>query len=198
MRGTWLVVVVAVAALAGLSEAATVTWSNLACGPVTNNAGQLVPGTVTFGEPVLSNGALVQLWKAVGTIDDPHMQNPAYAATEWKVDDVFLGEVNCGYGTFMAPEGAFDQTGNYPVVTGDTIYVRAYNIPKPDWTAANVNLREVGIRDVQGAIVSNKLTRDDIPLTFCFGNLKTEPIPEPASLLFLVPGLAVWALRRKK
>jgi len=188
----------AVIGLSAVCDGATITWCNIhpeGPAPITYD-GKPVPGKVTFGEPNLSNGALVQLWKAVSYIDDPRMQMPAYFWTDWKVDDVLLDQVNCGYGVFVHPEGTWSQTGTYPVVKGDTIYVRAYNLPMPEWNSAPLWAREVTVRNHQGAIVSATLTRDDIPLTFYFDNLQMD-VPEPGSFLLISSGLGVWALRRK-
>ncbi len=202
-----------VVALSMLSDAAFITWSNIhaegPC-PITDWTGRPVPGEVTFGTPDFSKGALVQLWKAmngpspggIADIDDPN--NPgnmaAFSSTNWKIDDVLLNEVHCGYGTFVHPEGTWSQSGSYAASTGNTIYVRAYNLPRPQWEAADMTGRDITIRNQQGNVVSATLTRDDIPptpMTFYFDNLHLA-MPEPAPLLLVLPGLGIWLARKRK
>ena len=209
---TKLATIGAVLAVTTACDAANITWCNIhpeGPSPIRDLWGQLVPGAVTFGEPVLSNGALVQLWKAMNgqssgeraNIDDPCRPSNilgAHQSTDWKIDDILLDEVNCGYGTFVNPEGTWSQTGNYSVSTGDTIYVRAYNIPKPSWYSTSILSREVGISNDRGRIVSATLTRDDIPLTFYFDNLRTGCVPEPATLAWTVLGIVLWLLRNRR
>ncbi len=189
-------------------EGAFITWSNIhpeGPSPITTCSGP-VPGEVTFGTPDFSKGALVQLWKAMNganpggpaDIDDPNAPGltSAFESTEWKIDDVLLDVVHCGYGTFVHPQGTWSQSGSYAASTGNTIYVRAYNLPKPQWDAAGL-AKDLTIRNRHGEIVSATLTRDDIPLTFYFDDLRMC-MPEPAPLLLVASGLGIWLARRRR
>jgi hypothetical protein len=183
----------AMIALVNTGEGAAIIWTNSVA--ATDNAGTPLAGTRAFGPVNLSNGALIQLWKAVGDIDDPIAGN--ITDTNWKVDDVLLDQIHAGYGVGPpggAANGMFSRTTDVAIIPGDVLYVRAYNVPQAEWTQLN----EAGIRNDLGDIVSSPVTAVDIPVTYVFDGLKTEPIPEPAALMLLVPGLAVWALRRKK
>jgi hypothetical protein len=161
---------------------------------------------VTFGTPDFSKGALVQLWKAmheaspggIADIDDPNApaNAAAFASKDWKIDDVLLDEVHCGYGTFVHPEGTWSQSGSYYVSTGNTIYVRAYNLPRDQWNAAGL-AKDLTIRNRHGEIVSATLTRDDIPLTLYFDDLRMC-MPEPAPFLLVASGLGIWLARRRR
>jgi hypothetical protein len=177
---------------------ATITWAGPSTAPAHDFAGNVLQGTSTFGTPNLSNGALVQFYLAVGEIDDPRANMDAYQNTDWVIDDVLLAESHVGFGTFSSNAGSWSHKADYAVNQGDTVYVRAYNLPKADWATASLAEREVGIRNSDDIIVFQAVGDTKNPQVLNFGDLKTEPIPEPASLLFLVPGLAVWAIRRKK
>jgi len=184
--------------LVGTANGVTLTWAPHPSAPARDFAGNPLPGTPTFGAPNLANGALMQLWLAVGTIDNPFMVPLAYEATDWHVDDVLLQESNIGHAVFTTNSGTWSTRTLFPTLKeGDIVYVRAYNLPKTDWTAAGLTTRELGIANSQGEIVSNALTAQD-PQVAYFDDLKTRPIPEPATLLLLAPGLALWAIRRKK
>jgi hypothetical protein len=192
-------------------EGAFITWSNIhpeGPSPITDCLGNPVPGEVTFGTLDFSKGALVQLWKAMNgvspggpaDIDDPNLPSnaAAYASKDWKIDDVLLDEVHCGYGTFTNPQGTWSQSGGYAASTGNTIYVRAYNLPKAEWVTAPMFTREVGIIDNHDDVVYHTLARDDIPLTFYFDNLRTCWTPEPAPVVLVASGLGIWLARRRR
>jgi hypothetical protein len=194
-----LILAVALCAmLVSTADSATITWASPSTSPARDFAGNPLPGQSTFGTPNLSRGALVQLWLAVGAIDNPFMVQGAYADTAWKTDDVLLMESHVGHGTFLSNAGSWSTRSDFTVNEGDIVYVRAYNLPKADWTAAAIGTRELGIANSQGAIVSMAVGPVINPQTLNFADLKTQPIPEPATLLLLAPGLALWAIRRKK
>jgi hypothetical protein len=152
----------------------------------------------------LSNGALIQLIKVVGTLDDP-FPGGAPDAAFWSGGtdfthadpaeaDIILDEIHAGYG--LGPPGQpagglwSRQSLGVDFVVDDVLYVRAYNVPKAEFSGA----AEIGISP-------NTWLCTDAPAQAIgdqFGAIQTAPVPEPATLLFLVPGLAVWALRRKK
>ena len=191
-------VLLGVLALATACNGASIIWDTLQ--PAADSEGDPLSGTRAFGPVNLSNGALLQLYKAVGDIDDPRMVQAAYENADWVVDDVLLDEIHAGYG-YGPPGGAagglFAHTVDVDVAVDDVLYVRAFNVAKGDFLTTPLLGREIGIRDSTDMIVTNTVTTVD-PTTYYFSDLRTEPIPEPASLLFLLPGLAIWGLRRKK
>ena len=194
-----LILAVALCAmLVSTADSATITWASPSTSPARNFAGDPLPGQSTFGTPNLTRGALVQLWLAVGAIDNPFMVQAAYDSTAWKLDDVLLQESHVGHGTFLSNAGSWSTKSDFAVNEGDTLYVRAYNLPKAEWTAAVLGARELGIGNSQGATVFQLVGDVRNPQTLNFADLKTVPIPEPATLLLLAPGLALWAIRRKK
>jgi len=181
---------------------ATIVWGNIHPeGPALATDSQNNPlcGTNEFGPtPTLSLGALVQLWKAVGAPDDPLFAMGAYQDTNWRINDILLDETHIGYGTFADPKGAWCQVGHYEVEEGDVLYVRVYNVSKPDFAGTSYLQREVGIRSRPRYTVPTAVVGDvKNPQIFYFDNLTTG-VPEAASLCFLIPGMALWALRRKK
>ncbi|NQT83594.1 hypothetical protein HQ563_11240 [bacterium] len=196
MKARVLLVLPALLAMLGLvavCDGAAIIWGG--SGAV-DDSGALLSGTRGF-QVNLSNGALLQLYKAVGGIDDPSDDLASYVDTNYVIDDVLLEEIPIGLG--LGPpggpaNGAWSRTTDVNIIPGDVLYVRAYNVPKADVDATS----EVGIADVDRMIVSHTVEVVDSPQTYLFDNLKTQPIPEPATLLFLVPGLALWALRKKK
>ena len=176
-----------------------VNWGSFP-GSARDSYGTLLKGTTNAAD--LSQGALMQLIKAVGDIDDPRNNMPFYDDPDYTIDDEILQEAPIGAGCLYGPDGAWSARTEAPVL-GDTVYVRAFNVPKPDFFVTPLMGREIGIRDADGNIISFTLDVNK-PWTLTFSNLRTEiipapePIPEPASLLFLLPGLAIWGLRRKK
>ncbi len=203
-RAIWmLAVVLGVVGLVSLSYGALITWSNgsVPPGPYLDSQGNPLGGNFDDfppAQPNLSLGALVQLWQAVGEIDDPRALDAAYASTDWKVDDILLDESHIGFGTFADMDTVFADQGDYAVLANQTLYVRAYNTPKTEFADTPLLQREIGIRNDLDVIVTNVSGDPKNPQTMFFNDLRTEPIPEPATLLLLAPGLALWALRRKK
>ena len=188
-----LPVFVAIMALTSVCYGMSVNWGSFP-GSARDSDGNLLKGTA--GATDLSQGALMQLIKVVGDIDDPRGVMAFYENTQYTVDDVILQEVPCGVGTLFAPDGAWSATTT-AAAPGDTVYARVFNLTKDEFATADLPGREIGIRDADDNIISFNLDVDK-PWTLAFTNLTTEPIPEPASLLFLLPGLAIWGLRRKK
>ena len=153
------------------------------------------------GTPNLSRGALVQLWLAIGTIDDPFMVAEAYQDTAWKIDDVLLQESHIGHGTFQSNAGTWSTRSDFAVNEGDILYVRAYNLPKADWLAGQMALRDLGIRNSADEIVFQTLDPVMSPQTLYFDDLIAGVypcIPEPSALLLILPALAMWKMRRRK
>jgi len=187
-----------------------ITWLASSTDPVLDSAGAPLLGASAFGTPDLSNGSLVQLWQAVGEIDDPAplMQRCGTPCVDpnWSIDDVLLDQSHVGYGTFISDGGTWSAKADYALGIGAIAYVRAYNMSLPEIEglggACPVGL-EIGIRDSTGGIPSlviEGVAGQPIPPHKLYADgLRTEPcVPEPAALLFLAPGLAIWALRRKK
>jgi hypothetical protein len=203
-RAIWMLgVVLGLVGLVSLSYSASITWSNGSVPPghYLDSEGSPLGGSFDDFPPAapdLSLGALVQLWQAVGDIDDPRNNMEAYQSTDWKMDDILLDESHIGFGTFADLETVFADQGDYPVLANQTLYVRAYNVPKPEFASTAVMDREIGIRNDLDVIVTNVSGDPKNPQTMFFNDLRTEPIPEPTTLLLLAPGLAIWALRRKK
>jgi hypothetical protein len=180
-----------------LPEAATIVWGTVDSGLAVDSRGEPLWGTMEFAlEPDLSLGALVQLWKAVGEIDDPTGKVDAYLDLNWHTDDVLLGESHIGFGAFH-PSGSWAQTGDYAVNEYDTLYVRAYNVSKPDFASTPIAERELTIRNRGGEIVFDTVPPFG-PTTCVFPDLQTRPIPEPSVLLILIPALTAWVINRKR
>ena len=165
--------------------------------------GTPLEGTRAPGVPPvdLSAGDLLQLIQAVGAVDDPHaggIPDPAYwASTDYTVDDIILDEIPAGYGLGPpggAAAGLWSRVVDVNIAAGDTLYVRAYSDTQADFSMAT----EIGVGAQPGDVISNPVEFVDRPVTYLFNGIVTAPVPEPASLLFLVPGLAIWAWRRKK
>lgn len=193
MRRAWLGVPVLLLALllVGWASAATIGWGCHSANGATDSKGAFLFGnktrTLNF-----STGAYVQLVRQVGTLD-------AYN-TAALVDDQVLDEGHIGYSFFGtgSASGAWWMAGrNVPINVGDVLYVRAYNVAKDQVATAGPSL-EIGVNDVSKVFLGKTVTDVMNPQNYYFDTLRTEPIPEPASLLFLVPALAIWGLRRKK
>lgn len=182
------------------SEAATITWTNsgsVGSGLAVDSRGEPLWGTMEFAlEPDLSLGALVQLWKAVGAIDDPTGKLDAYLDLNWHVDDVLLDESHIGFGSFH-PSGSWCDTGDYAVNEYDILYVRAYNVSKPDFASIPITERELTIRNRDGEIVSD-IVPPITPPTGFFPDLQTRPIPEPSAVLLVFSGTALAAMKNRK
>lgn len=188
--------------VAAFCEAATIMWGNIhpeGAALARDHLGNPLWGTTEFGPtPTLSMGALVQLWKAVGLVDDPRMVAEAWVDTNWHIDDVLLDETHMGFGTFWDANGSWCQLGEYHVAEGDVLYVRVYNVSKPQFYYAPFIMREVGIRNDEDVIVTRTVGDVRNPQSLYFDNLRTDFVPEPASLLFLLPGLAIFLRKRAR
>jgi hypothetical protein len=185
--------------LALVCDGASIIWG--AAVPATTMDGTPLEGTRAFGPPNLSNGDLIQLIKAVGEVDDPFLGGAPDAAfwssPDYVVDDIILDEVHAGYG--LGPPGGpagglWSRTTEVDIAVDDVLYVRAFSMAKADFDMSG----EIGVGAQQGDVISHTVTQVVNPETYLFDGIVTAPVPEPATLLFLVPGLAVWALRRKK
>jgi len=185
-----------------MSYAARITWTNTRLGGTTlaaDSRGEPLWGTTEFGaQQDLSLGALVQLWKAVGEIDDPTGNPDAYRELNWHDDDVFLDETHVGFGTWSYANGGWSRRGDYQLNEDSIFYVRAYNVSKPDFASTPIMERELAIRNRWGEIVFERAGSKIGPQTYFFDNLQTHPIPEPSALLFVVAGITLAGMRRKK
>ena len=191
-----LIVLLALVAPATV-RAATITWACLPTAPARDGLGNLLRGTSTFGTPDLSKGALVQLWLAVGYIDDPRGVVDAWQSTDWHIDDVLLAESHIGFGTALSDAGIWSQEGAYDVNEGDIVYVRAYNLPKAEWMASPLFSRDLGVRNSKDDVAFQMVGDVRNPQTLYFDNLRLE-VPEPSALLLLLPGLVVWKMKRRR
>lgn len=139
-----------------------------------------------------SSGAYVQLIKVVGDVDS--------FWDRWLVDDIVLDEGHIGYGFFGSgpANGEWWMAGrNVDIDVGDIIYVKAYNMPKDDVTTTPFGLLGVTITDADSNFLGKTVMQTMSPENYYFDDLAVV-VPEPAPLLLLVPGLALWALRRKR
>jgi hypothetical protein len=185
-----------------MSYAATITWTNTHLGGTVlavDSRGEPLWGTTEFGtQPDLSLGALVQLWKAVGEIDDPTGNPDAYRDLNWHDDDVLLDETHVGFGTWSYANGGWSRRGDYQLNEDSIFYVRAYNVSKPDFASTPVMERELTIRNREGEIVFESVKGIISNQTYFFDNLQTRPIPEPSAVLLVLAGIALAGMRRKK
>ena len=190
-----LLTLLALAALASLSQAATFTWTSGSALAV-DSRGEPLWGTSEFAaQPDLSLGALVQLWKAVGEIDDPTGNPDAYRDLNWHDDDVLLDEAHLGLGTWT-PNGRWSRHVERPVNEDDVFYARAYNVSKPDFALTPIMERELTIRNREGEIVFDTFEPVSVSILH-FPNLQTRPIPEPSAVLLVIPALALWAMKKR-
>lgn len=196
-----LLTLVALAAITSMSHAATITWTNTRLSGTTlavDSRGEPLWGTSEFAaQPDLSLGALVQLWKAVGQIDDPTGNPDAYRDLNWHDDDVFLDETHIGFGTWSYANGGWYGHGDYQLNEDDIFYVRAYNVSKPDFASTPIMERELTIRNRDEEIVFERAGSVIGPQTYFFNDLQTRPIPEP-STVFLVVAVAPLFYRKNR
>jgi hypothetical protein len=195
-----LVVLLAPVAAAPV-RAATITWAAPSTAPARTCNLRPLQGFSTFGQPDLSRGALVQLWMAVGAIDNPFMVMHAYESTDWHIDDVLLQESHVGHGTFLSNAGTWSTRSDFAVSEEDTLYVRAYNLPKADWNSAAIAARVLGIANIQGKIVTQTVGPVINPQTLYFNDLMVGVypcVPEPSALLLILPAIGIWKMRRRK
>ena len=168
-------------ALAGACHAgAFVLWGTGESGSGTGGAvdsdGNYLPGTQTMGDPQLENGALVQLWKAVGEIDDPEANAPGpWRDPDWHIDDELLDQVHIGYGLYppgSPANGEFGRAVTVDVLPGDVLYARVYNVPAGE--VASTPFPAVGVRNTDGQIVTHTVTQVQNPQRYFFDNLRAE------------------------
>jgi hypothetical protein len=194
---TFLLSIVLTACAAASAPAATITWAAHSTAPARFYFGKPLPGNSAFGTPDLSNGALVQFYLAVGDIDDPRGQMGAYQSTDWIIDDMLLAESHVGFGTFQSDAGTWSHKGDYAINEGDIVYVRAYNLPKPEWQAASLAQRALSIRNSKDDIVFQTVGDVRNPQILYFDDLRVG-VPEPSALVLVLPALAIWKLKRRK
>lgn len=181
-------------------RAATITWAAPSTAPARDLAGNPLQGTSHFGVPNLAYGALVQLWLTVGVIDDPLAAgnlDRAYADTGWALDDVLLQESHIGHGTFLSNAGCWSTRSDFAVNEGDTLYVRAYNLPKAEWNAGWPMPRDLSISNSQGEVVTQTVGPVLNPQTLYFDDIVLG-FPEPSALLLILPALGIWKMRRRR
>jgi hypothetical protein len=167
-------------ALGGACHAAFIIWLTGEGGPGTGGAvdsdGSYLTGTHATGEPDLENGALVQLWKAVGEIDDPQANAPGpWRDPDWHIDDVLLDQTHIGYGLFppgLRANGEFSHVVTANAVAGDVLYARIYNVPAGE--VASTPFPAVGIRNADGQIITHTVTEVMNPQRCYFDDLKAE------------------------
>jgi hypothetical protein len=165
-------------ALTGACDGVLITWSNIhspaegGARPALDYCYRPLPGTSAFGPVDLSKGTLIQLIKAVGDVDAPWAPAvPEFLDPDYTVDDVILDEVHCGYGTFVNPEGTWSRTVNVDAQVNDVLYVRAYNVPKPDVRSTPLPMVSVSTRSWDGWILSHTVQQVVNPLTLYFDDL---------------------------
>jgi len=178
-------------------RAATITWAAPSTAPARTWTGQPLQGLSTFGPPDLSRGALVQLWLVVGAPDNPLYVAGAYQSTDWHIDDVLLQESHVGHGTFLSNAGTWSTRSDFAVNEGDTLYVRAYNLPKAEWNAGWPMPRDLSISNSQGEVVTQTVGPVLNPQTLYFDDIVLG-FPEPSALLLILPALGIWKMRRRR
>ncbi len=184
-------------------EAAIIIWGTHEGAGATDYAGVPLDGIRVPGGPVnLANGALVQLIKSVGAVDNPFpggVPDPVYwISPDYTVDDIILDEVHAGYG--LGPPGAraqgeWSRTMDVDIEVGDVLYARAFNVPKADTDGSHEIT--IGRCTCCGDIVSNTVTQVVNPETYYFDNLSMV-IPEPAVPLFVLPGIMLMRFAGRK
>ncbi len=192
-------------ALVGTCHArqAFIVWGTGEGGPgtggATDSAGDHLAGTRALGPVDLGNGALVQLWKAVNDVDDPRDQSEPSADPNWCIDDELLDEAHVGYG-LLPPgspgDGEFSRATGVDIEVGDVLYVRIYDVPKPDLGGPLPEGCEVGISTAR--TVTDAFTTTHPGRRYYFDNMDTEPLIAPPCIPTLVatPGV-LWPPNHK-
>jgi hypothetical protein len=194
--------------LAVMADSATITWGTTTGHGAIDSGGNYLPGTATLTEN-FSAGAYVQLVKLVGQ-RDPFDGTIGFVGDDGSGtnQDILLDATHVGYKypptiAHLVPGcwSAADRTVSLTTSDiGSQVYVRVFNVPRDDVTAdVEVGYGRLTDPDDPASYAIVTQTIGDFEMTpqkWIFDDIQT--IPEPASLLFIIPGLAIWALRRKK